>query len=72
MYLPGRNSMTATIQKWGNSPAVRIPRAVALQIHVADDDKVELKVNADSLVVRSARRLYRAQIFAVNQPPDLG
>ena len=51
--------MTATIQKWGNSLAVRIPRAVALQIHVADGDKVELKVNADSLVVRSARRRYR-------------
>ena len=51
--------MTATIQKWGNSLAVRIPRAVAQQINVGDGDEVELKVNADSLVVRAARRRYR-------------
>ena len=51
--------MTATIQKWGKSLAVRIPRAVAHQINFEDGDEVELKVNADSLVVRAARRRYR-------------
>ena len=32
--------MTATIQKWGNSLALRIPLAVAKQIHVKEGDPV--------------------------------
>lgn len=36
--------MTATIQKWGNSLALRIPLAVAKQIHVKEGDPVTLKV----------------------------
>jgi antitoxin MazE len=51
--------MTATIQKWGNSLALRIPRAVAQQIRVSEGEAVELKVDADALVVRPARRHYR-------------
>lgn len=38
--------MTATIQKWGNSLALRIPLAVAKQIHVKEGDPVTLKVGA--------------------------
>jgi antitoxin MazE len=51
--------MTATIQKWGNSLALRIPRAVAQQIKVSEGESVELKVDADALVIRPARRRYR-------------
>ena len=51
--------MTATIQKWGNSLALRIPRAVAQQIKVSEGETVELRVDADALVVRPARRHYR-------------
>jgi antitoxin MazE len=51
--------MTATIQKWGNSLALRIPRAVAQQIKVSEGEPVELSVDADALVVRPARRRYR-------------
>ncbi len=51
--------MTATIQKWGNSLALRVPRAVAQQINVAEGEAVELKVDAGALVVRPARRRYR-------------
>jgi len=51
--------MTATIQKWGNSLALRIPRAVAQQIKVSEGKPVELSVDADTLVVRPARRRYR-------------
>lgn len=46
--------MTATIQKWGNSLALRIPLAVAKQIHVKEGDPVTLKVSASGLTVKAA------------------
>ncbi len=44
--------MTATIQKWGNSLALRIPQAVARQIQVQEGDAVTLRVNSTGLSVK--------------------
>ena len=44
--------MTATIQKWGNSLALRIPLAVAKQIHVQEGNPVTLKVGPAGLTVK--------------------
>ena len=44
--------MTATIQKWGNSLALRIPLAVAKQIHVQEGDTVTLRVSPAGLTVK--------------------
>ncbi|HEY3762105.1 MAG TPA: AbrB/MazE/SpoVT family DNA-binding domain-containing protein [Verrucomicrobiae bacterium] len=51
--------MNATIQKWGNSLAVRIPKSVSQQIHVNEGDGVELKVDANGLLIRPAKRRYQ-------------
>ena len=42
----------ATIQKWGNSLAVRIPMAVAGQLAVTEGTTVDLEVREGELVVR--------------------
>jgi len=57
-YILCRN-MNATIQKWGNSLAVRIPKSVSQQIRVSEGDDVELRVEAAGLLVRPARRHYQ-------------
>lgn len=44
--------MKANIQKWGNSLALRIPLAVARQIHVQEGDAVELSVAAGGLTIQ--------------------
>jgi antitoxin MazE len=46
--------MKATIQKWGNSLALRIPQAVARQIHVKEGDAVELSVGLGGLTIKPA------------------
>ena len=51
--------MTAIIQKWGNSLAVRIPRFVARQMQLNDGDEVELRIENKDLIVRSTRRPHR-------------
>ena len=46
----------ATVQKWGNSLAVRIPTALAGQLEVTEGAIVELEVRDGELVVRPAQR----------------
>jgi antitoxin MazE len=42
----------ATVQKWGNSLAIRIPLALAGQLKISDGTDVELAVRDGELVVR--------------------
>ena len=66
--------MTATIQKWGNSLALRIPLAVAKQIRVREGDAVTLRVSAAGLTVKSAPKRLNlddllANVTAKNRHP---
>ncbi len=48
--------MDAQIAKWGNSLAVRIPKAVAERAHLREGERLEMSVNEDGAVVlRPAR-----------------
>ena len=64
---------TTQLAKWGNSLAVRIPKAVADTAQLREGDPVDVGVNQEgSLVVRPARRKYRlkalvSQITAKNR-----
>jgi len=40
-----------TVQRWGNSLAIRIPRAYARDLSVDEGSEVELRVDGTSLVV---------------------
>jgi len=48
--------MKTTIQRWGNSLALRIPKAFALETRVKDGTSVELSLSDGSLVIRPTRR----------------
>lgn len=50
--------MRGKVQKWGNSLAVRIPRAFAEQLGVGDDSEVELIIGDDGLLVRPVPQRY--------------
>lgn len=45
----------STIQKWGNSLAIRIPQTLAGQLEVEAGASVELRVRRGELVVRPVR-----------------
>ena len=51
--------MTANIQKWGNSLALRIPSVVARQMRVSNGDAVEIRVEDGALTIRAARPRYQ-------------
>ncbi len=48
--------MTATVQKWGNSLALRIPIAVAREIRVREGDAVTLRISASGLTLKRVPR----------------
>ena len=50
----------STVQKWGNSLAVRIPSVLAGQLDVGDGTEVELTVRNGELVVRPVRQQKRS------------
>ena len=48
--------MEATIQKWGNSLGLRIPRAIALDAGLLQGTAVDIKLNRGRVVVSRTRR----------------
>lgn len=48
--------MRATVRKWGNSAAVRLPRDLLEQCHLEVDDEVVIEAEADRIVVRPVHR----------------
>jgi antitoxin MazE len=48
--------MRTNVQKWGNSLAVRIPKAFASDLGIDQDVAVDLSMEDGALVVRPARR----------------
>lgn len=48
--------MVTTVQLWGNSLAVRIPKLFAQQLELATNTEVEIEVVGRKLVIRPARK----------------
>jgi len=47
--------MDATVKKWGNSLAIRLPRAFAEQLGLADGTAVDLSLTEGGLLLTPAR-----------------
>ena len=65
--------MTATIQKWGNSLALRLPKALADEARMREGTKVELVRTPDGLLVKSKRKpkpRYRLSDLLAGITPD--
>jgi antitoxin MazE len=46
--------MLTTIQRWGNSLAVRIPKPFALQTDLSENSEVDISLEGDRIVVSPA------------------
>ena len=46
--------MLTTIQRWGNSLAVRIPKPFALQTELAENSEVDISLEGNRIVVSPA------------------
>ena len=46
--------MYATIQRWGNSHGIRIPKVLLEALHIRENDRVELIQTEDTITLRKA------------------
>jgi len=53
--------MTATIQKWGNSHAIRLPKLLLDTLYLQENDAVEVIAQDDHIVIKKATRRRRAK-----------
>lgn len=53
--------MITTIQRWGNSLAVRIPKPFAAQAELSENSQVDISVDAGRIVLTPAVREWRLE-----------
>jgi antitoxin MazE len=65
--------MRASIAKWGNSLAVRVPKEVAASVGLREGAAVELTVEDDAIVLRRRRYDIKDLVAAMKgvEPPPL-
>ena len=51
--------MYGTIQKWGNSGALRIPKAILETAAIKENDRVEILADNSGITIRRASRKYK-------------
>jgi antitoxin MazE len=53
-----RQAVKTSISKWGNSLAIRLPKAAVETLQVKEGEQVELTIDRDHLEIRPARPHY--------------
>jgi antitoxin MazE len=48
--------MATTIQKWGNSLGIRVPKAIAEQVNLTNGTEIEFETTGGVLTIRPRRR----------------
>lgn len=62
--------MQSSVSKWGNSLAVRLPRAMASGIHLREGTPVDLRVEGESLVITPSRPKYKLSELLAQMKPE--
>jgi antitoxin MazE len=50
--------MRARVSRWGNSLAIRLPKAAVASLRVHEGEPVDLAIKGDTLVIRAGRPRY--------------
>ena len=53
--------MYTTIQKWGNSQAVRLPKYILESVSLEENDRIEITSENDVIVIKKTSRKSRAK-----------
>jgi antitoxin MazE len=61
--------MAVTLQKWGNSVGVRLPKPMLAQVGLKEGAQVDVLVEGDHLVIRR-KRLQLADLLAQCKPEN--
>lgn len=58
--------MTATIQKWGNSQGIRLPKIILDSVNMNEGDDVEIIIQSETLIIKrtAKKRKTIQELFA--------
>jgi antitoxin MazE len=63
--------MKARVSKWGNSLAIRLPKAAVASLQVREGEPLDLVIEGDTLVIRARRPHYDLEeLVAAMRPED--
>ena len=63
--------MRARVSRWGNSLAIRLPKAAVASLHVREGEPVDLVIQGDTLMIRAERPRYTLdELVAAMRPED--
>ena len=54
--------MRTTIQKWGNSQGVRLPKSILEELLLQENDPVEITTDNDVIIIKKPTRKRRARV----------
>jgi len=52
----GVDDMRATIQKWGNSQAIRLPKAVLETASIKENEQVHILAERNQIIIKKSRK----------------
>jgi len=61
--------MRAQVSKWGNSLAIRLPKAAAASLNVREGQAVDLTIEGEAVVIRSSRPRYSLEELVAQMRP---
>ena len=61
--------MRAQVSKWGNSLAIRIPKAVTESLRVQEGGAVDLTIEGDAVIIRSCQPRYTIEELVSEMRP---
>jgi antitoxin MazE len=59
--------MSTTVQKWGNSLGIRVPKAIAEQLHLEQGSKIEFDASNGVLTIRPVRPRRRRSKYTLQE-----
>ena len=62
--------MRAQVSKWGNSLAIRLPKAAIESLQVHEGEAVDLVIRGDTLVIRAGRPHYTLEELGGAMRPE--
>ncbi len=63
--------MKAKVSKWGNSLAIRLPKAVAAILQVHQGQAVDLTIEGNAVVMRASQRSYTIEELVAEMNPQV-
>jgi antitoxin MazE len=67
----GEGPVRARVSRWGNSLAIRLPKAAVASLQVREGEPVDLVIEGDALLIRARRPHYRLEeLVAAMRPED--